>query len=103
MSGQPIAAQILQRCIGALEQEEVKVKLYELVQPAADHLYNKLMPYGCILFVQVIRRRLNEFVQFYLHFLLLQRTYASLEDLGGYGLPAHFADSCEDETGGEPR
>lgn len=51
----------------------------------------------------MIRRRLNEFVQFYLHFLLLQRTYASLEDLGGYGLPAHFADSCEDETGGEPR
>ena len=54
MSGQPIAAQILQRCIGALEQEEVKVKLYELVQPAADHLYNKLMPYGCILFIVIL-------------------------------------------------
>ena len=53
MSGPPLAAQILQRCIGVLEQEEVKAKLYELVQPATDHLYNKLMPYGCIVLIVI--------------------------------------------------
>lgn len=53
MTGQPLAAQILQRCIGALEQEDVKIKLHELVRPATDHLYNKLMPYGCIVLIVI--------------------------------------------------
>lgn len=42
----PFAVQILQKCIGALEQEDVKAKLYELIQPTADQLYHKIMPYG---------------------------------------------------------